>query len=183
MINSLKLTGILKKSFFFFLFVIFMLNLNDQFRDTEILSNLFYFLTDQIWVLRANSFVCCFWLPLGSGSVDPHIFADPDTDPGSQNVADPTDLDPKHCFYNLILFIIKEENPCRMVYQNPPEHWKAPTEFPKRRRLKMLWLPRTHQPASWVQRLHKLSSLNRNIFYPLYQHYWTEAYLVGVYMG
>ena len=30
-------------------------------------------------------------LPLGSGSVDPHIFADPD--PGSQNLADP---DPKH---------------------------------------------------------------------------------------
>ena len=31
-------------------------------------------------------------LPLGSGSVDPHIFADPD--PGSQNLADPTDPDP-----------------------------------------------------------------------------------------
>ena len=34
-------------------------------------------------------------LPLGSGSVDPHIFADPD--PGSQNLADPTDPDPNHC--------------------------------------------------------------------------------------
>ena len=36
-------------------------------------------------------------MPLGSGSVDPHIFADPD--PGSQNLADPTDPDPdpKHC--------------------------------------------------------------------------------------
>ena len=36
-------------------------------------------------------------LALGSGSVDPHIFADPD--PGSQNLADPTnpDPDPKHC--------------------------------------------------------------------------------------
>ena len=33
-------------------------------------------------------------LPLGSGSVDPHIFADPD--PGSQSLADPTDPDPKH---------------------------------------------------------------------------------------
>ena len=31
-------------------------------------------------------------LPLGSGSVDPHIFAHPDPDPGSQN---PTDPDPK----------------------------------------------------------------------------------------
>ena len=34
-------------------------------------------------------------LPLESGSVDPHIFADPD--PGSQNLADQTDPDPKHC--------------------------------------------------------------------------------------
>jgi hypothetical protein len=31
-------------------------------------------------------------LPLGFGSVDLHIFADPD--PGSQNVVDSTDLDP-----------------------------------------------------------------------------------------
>ena len=37
-------------------------------------------------------------LPLGSGSVDPHNFADPDLDPGSQNLADPTDPDPKHWF-------------------------------------------------------------------------------------
>ena len=38
-------------------------------------------------------------LPLGSGSVDPYIFAEPDPDPGSQNLADPTDPDPdpKHC--------------------------------------------------------------------------------------
>ena len=36
-------------------------------------------------------------LPLGSGSVDPHIFEDPH--PGSQNLADPMypDPDPKHC--------------------------------------------------------------------------------------
>jgi len=33
-------------------------------------------------------------LPLGSGSVDPHMFADPD--PGSQNLADPTVPNPKH---------------------------------------------------------------------------------------
>ena len=31
---------------------------------------------------------------LGSGTVDPHIFANPD--PGSQNLVDPTDPDPKH---------------------------------------------------------------------------------------
>jgi len=30
--------------------------------------------------------------------VDPHIFADPD--PGSQNLADPTDPDPKHWTQN-----------------------------------------------------------------------------------
>jgi len=35
-------------------------------------------------------------LPLGSGSVDPHIFAGLDPDPGKQNLADPTDPDPKH---------------------------------------------------------------------------------------
>ena len=31
--------------------------------------------------------------------MDPHIFANPDPDPGSQNLADPTDPDPdsKHC--------------------------------------------------------------------------------------
>jgi len=45
-------------------------------------------------------------LPLGSGSVDPHIFVD--TDPGSQNLADPTDLDadPKYWttyFLNIFL--------------------------------------------------------------------------------
>ena len=34
-------------------------------------------------------------LPLGSE--DPHIFSDPDPDPESQNLADPTDPDPKQC--------------------------------------------------------------------------------------
>ena len=42
---------------------------------------------------------------LGSGSVDPHIFADQDHDPGSRNLAyltDPDpDPDPKHCFIQL----------------------------------------------------------------------------------
>ena len=31
----------------------------------------------------------------GSGTIDPHMFADPD--PGSQNVADPNGPDSKHC--------------------------------------------------------------------------------------
>ena len=35
-------------------------------------------------------------LPLGSGSVDPHFFADPDQ--GSRSLADPTDPDSKHCY-------------------------------------------------------------------------------------
>ena len=36
--------------------------------------------------------------PLRFGTVDPHIFTVPDPNPGSQNLADPTnpDLDPKH---------------------------------------------------------------------------------------
>ena len=50
----------------------------------------------QIWVLGVNSFFLQFLvvniLPLGSGSVNLHIFANPD--PKSQNLEDP---DPKHC--------------------------------------------------------------------------------------
>ena len=37
-------------------------------------------------------------LPLGSGSVD--------SDPGSQNFADPTDPDPKHCLIFLKIFLL-----------------------------------------------------------------------------
>ena len=33
--------------------------------------------------------------------MDPHIFSDPD--PGSQNVADPKDSDPKHCILPSVL--------------------------------------------------------------------------------
>ena len=53
----------------------------------------------QILVLGVKKFFLQFLvdiLPLGSGSLDPHIFADPD--PGSQNLVDPTDPDPKHWF-------------------------------------------------------------------------------------
>ena len=49
----------------------------------------------QSWVLGVKKLFLQFLvdiLPLGSGSVDPHIFADPD--PGSQNLTDPTDPDP-----------------------------------------------------------------------------------------
>ena len=54
-------------------------------------------------------------LPLGSGSVDPHIFAGPD--PGSQNVADPMDFSNKidktmlnkftEVFFNLVLINVE----------------------------------------------------------------------------
>ena len=56
----------------------------------------------RIWVLRVNFFLQFLVdiFPLGSGSVDPHIFADPDPDPGSKKLADPTypDPDSKLCF-------------------------------------------------------------------------------------
>ena len=52
-------------------------------------------------------------LPLGSGSVDPHIFADPD--PGSQNLTDPTDPDPtallkKTLYFLHVIFIMALSN-------------------------------------------------------------------------
>ena len=57
----------------------------------------------QIWGLRANNFFSySFWLILCP--LDPHIYADPVT----QNVADPTDLDPKHL---LIIFLGKPSSP------------------------------------------------------------------------
>ena len=59
--------------------------------------NLSFFSKVQGWVLGVKFFLQFLvdFLPLGSGSVDPHIFPDPD--PGSQNLADPTDPDSKHC--------------------------------------------------------------------------------------
>ena len=57
---------------------------------------IFFFSTAQIWVLRIKKFFFavfgCFFL-LGFGSLDLYIFEDPDSDPGNQNRADPTDLD------------------------------------------------------------------------------------------
>ena len=48
-------------------------------------------------------------LSLISGSVNPHIFADPD--PGSQNDTDPTDPDPEHCFF--LLSLCKSDLDCK----------------------------------------------------------------------
>ena len=75
-----------------------MLKLNEPFRNQEIIIILLFSIV-KTWVLRVNFFLQFLVdiLPLGYGSVDPYIFADPDPDPGSQNLADPTDSDPKHC--------------------------------------------------------------------------------------
>ena len=68
-----------------------MLKLNEPFRNQKIcIISLFSIV--QIWFFCVQFLVDI--LPLGSGSVDPHIFANLDPDPGSQNLADPTDPDP-----------------------------------------------------------------------------------------
>ena len=65
---------------------ILILKLDEPFRNEEIFITPLFF--------KSSDFdFSFFWqflidiLPLGSESVDPHIFADPD--PGSQNLADP----------------------------------------------------------------------------------------------
>ena len=75
-----------------------MLKLDEPFRNQDIFI-ISPFSIVQTWVLRVKFLflqILVDILPLGSGSVDPHIFADPD--PGSQNLADP---DPKHCSFFL----------------------------------------------------------------------------------
>ena len=51
-------------------------------------------------------FFCSFWLIFFSS--DPHIFADPDSDTESQNLADPTDPDPdpKHWPVPISMFAV-----------------------------------------------------------------------------
>ena len=74
-----------------------MLKLDEPFRNQEILL-ISLISKVQIWVFRVKFFLLQFLfdiLPLGIGSVDTHIFADPD--PGSQNFAESTDSDPNHC--------------------------------------------------------------------------------------
>ena len=67
-----------------------MLILDEPFRNQEIVKISSFNSSDFLQFLVDI-------LPLRAGSVDPHIFAD--LDPGSQNLADPTDPDPdpKHC--------------------------------------------------------------------------------------
>ena len=53
-------------------------------------------------------------LTIGSGSVDPHIFADPD--PGSQNFVDSTDPDPKHWRKYIKFWISRVEKYEKLVF-------------------------------------------------------------------
>ena len=86
-----------KKNFKVVLFfsLIFILNFYEPFVNGEICI-ISLFAKVRIWVFRSKKVLFLQFLvyiySLGSGSVDPHIFADPD--PGSQNFADPTDPDP-----------------------------------------------------------------------------------------
>ena len=77
----------------FIFLLIFMLKLNGPFRNQEtFIISLFSIV--HIWVLSVKHWFLKIFvdiLPLGSGCVDPHIFADPD--PRSQNLADSTDPD------------------------------------------------------------------------------------------
>ena len=82
-----------------------MLKLDEPFRNQEI-NIISLFSIVQIWILRVKFFLQFLVdiLPLGSGSVDPRNFAD--LDPGSQNLADPSDPYPKHCIvYNVYIFL------------------------------------------------------------------------------
>ena len=83
---------------FYFFSHIFIIKLDEPLRNEDIFI-ISLFTEVQIWVLGLKKFFFLQFLVnilrLRSGSVDPHIFADPD--PGSQNLADPTDPNPKHC--------------------------------------------------------------------------------------
>ena len=88
--------------FFIFFSLIFMLKLDEPFRDQNIFK-IYLFTTVQIWVLIVKEYLfsvfCCNFAPWIQirGSA---YFCDPDPDPGSQNLSDPMvqDSDPKHWF-------------------------------------------------------------------------------------
>ena len=92
--------------FLFYFFPLFLsLNLMNHSEMRKFLI-IFFFKSLDLGFRSKKVFFCSFrlifypldpdpWIRIrGSASVDPHIFADPD--PGSQNLADPTDPDPKH---------------------------------------------------------------------------------------
>ena len=62
--------------------------------------------------------------------MDPHIFAEPDPDPGSQNLVDPTDPDPKHWILESgIRNQIRIKINSRFVHFLDPENESALTIF------------------------------------------------------
>ena len=58
--------------------------------------NLSFFKSSDFGFRSKKVFFCSFWLIFYPLDPDPYIFADPDPDQGSQNLADPTDPDAKH---------------------------------------------------------------------------------------
>jgi len=79
------------KIYLIFLTIFLLIFILKPFRNEENFIT-FLFLKVQVWVLGVNKFFfCSIWLT---------FFADPDPDPVSQNLADPTDPypDPKHWF-------------------------------------------------------------------------------------
>ena len=91
---SLRLTEFLNFLFYFFRLVYAETRLTIQKAEIFIIS-----LFSIVQIIALESRKTCFFeflvdiLPLGSGSVDPHIFANPD--PESQNRADTTDPNPE----------------------------------------------------------------------------------------
>ena len=78
----------------------FITKQNEPYKEIFILYTLSFFNSSDLgFDFESKKVFCCsFWLifcPLDS--VDPPIFADPESDPVSQNLADITDPDPKHC--------------------------------------------------------------------------------------
>jgi len=85
--------------FCLFFSLIFILKLDEPFKNEEIFKiSLFPKFRFGFRSKKVFLQFLVYILPLGFGSVDPHIFVDPDT--GSQNLADPTDPDtvPKPVF-------------------------------------------------------------------------------------
>ena len=82
-----------------FYFFIFILKLDELFRNEEIFIISLFFKSSELGFRSKRVFLQFLVdiLPLESDFLDPHIFADADPDPESQNLEDPTDPDPKHC--------------------------------------------------------------------------------------
>ena len=83
----------LQRNNFVFFFFLFYKSLSNKLKILQRWGHFYFFISSNS--LESKIF-CSLWLfALGSGSVHPHIYADPDQ--GSRNVADTTDSDPKHC--------------------------------------------------------------------------------------